>query len=121
MIMKRFKFRELSEEDRLAIEMRADKLRVLHDIVEDRFDGANVSFEQHAGSDPNSVSSFIVLHLVASVIPLARTIIKAALPAIGIPIIWERRDVFESMLRDEAASTDEKVEMLRILKEAGCT
>ncbi|WP_152610713.1 hypothetical protein [Ruegeria sp. ANG-R] len=120
MNMKEIKIRELKEEDRLAIERRADKLRVLYDIVKDRFDGAHFSFEQHAGSDRNSVSSFIVMRVDSSVIPSARTFIEAALPAIGISIICERRDAFEIMLRDEAASADEKAEMLRILKDAGC-
>ncbi|MFY2826585.1 hypothetical protein [Ruegeria sp. MALMAid1280] len=107
-------------------ESRAEKLRVLADIVEDKF-GSTVWFEQHHNSKYYEISAFHVFYMpayggefdkayIVSKTDPARDFVEAALPKIGIHVrSAELRETTFIELRPESASADEKVAMLRIL------
>ena len=101
----------LIEFDRSLVEGRAAKLRILHDIVKDMFE-AKVVFEQHYASDLTAVSSFAVFHPEKSARSEVKAFVKDALNRIGVRIKWEGRDVKDVPLRDEPASSHEKMNML---------
>lgn len=107
-------------------ESRAEKRRVLADIVEDKFD-ITVWFEQHSTLEYNEISAFHVFYtpayggsfdkaFIASKADPARDFVEAALPKIGIHVRRaELRETTFIELRPESASAHEEVAMLRIL------
>ncbi len=109
---------EAIERNRPIIEERAKKLRILHDIVRDRFDGAYVTFEQHCSRfDNDTIAFFVVLHSDKSVVESARKFVEDALHRIEVPVRYERCDAFSVYLRPEPASSHEKMAMMRKLRE----
>lgn len=106
---------ELVESERTAHEDRAVKLRILADIIHDKFE-ASVSFEQHHSQQLDVVASFAVSHEDKSVEANAKAFVKAALPKIGLPISWENREVIDIPVRDEPAASHEKLKMLGMLR-----
>lgn len=106
---------ELFKMERMAREDRAGKLRILADIILDKFE-ATVSFEQHNSQKTDVVASFVVFHEDKSVEAKANAFVKAALPKIGFPISWENRDVIDIPVRGEPAAAHEKLQMLRMLR-----
>lgn len=103
------------EMDRPFIEERAEKLRILKDIVQEKF-GTHVIFECHYGSDLDVVSSFAVFHDDKDVRTEVKVFVKSALPRICLRIDWEGRDVIDIPIRKEKASEAEKAEMLKLLE-----
>lgn len=106
----------LIEFDRSLVEGRATKLRILHDIVGDMFE-AKVVFEQHYAANLTVVSSFAVFHSEKSVRSEVKAFVRDALNRIGVAIKWEGRDVKDVPLRDEPASSHEKMNMISTINE----
>jgi len=104
----------LEELDRSAREDRARKLRILKDIISDRFK-AYVEFEQHYLSDLDEVSSFAVFHNDKEVRSAVKIFVKDAIPKIGLKIAWNGGDILDIIIRKEQASAHEKIEMLGVI------
>ena len=107
----RKKWERRDELERPAREDRARKLRILKDIVTERFN-AYVEFEQHYLSYLDEVSSFAVFHTDKAVRSAVKLFLKDAIPKVGLKIMWTGGDVLDVSLRKERASAPEKLEML---------
>ena len=109
---RREKLREL---ERPAHEDRARKLRILKDIIAERFN-ACVVFEQLYSSELDEVSSFAVFHYDKSVRSAVKIFVKDAIPKIGLKLKWTGGDIFDITIREERASAHEKMEMLKVIE-----
>jgi len=105
---------DLIERDRQMTEARAEKLRILHDIVKDTFD-AVVLFGQHYSGRLDTICTFSVFHEDPDSRATVKAFVKDALSRIGVAIIWEGRDVMDIPLRKDRATAHEKVRMWEIL------
>jgi hypothetical protein len=107
---------ELIELERPAREDRARKLRILRDIITERFN-ALVEFEQLYSSELDEVSSFAVFHYDKEVRSAVKLFVKDAIPRIGLKLKWTGGDIFDIKIREQRASAHEKMEMLERLDE----
>ena len=106
---------ELIELERPAREDRARKLRILKDIITERFN-SYVEFEQHYSSDLDEISSFAVFHNDKAVRSAVKLFVKGAIPKLGLKINWTGGDVLDISIRKETASAREKTDMLGVLE-----
>ena len=107
---------ELDELARPLVEARARRLRILHDIVADRFDGADVEFERHYSSAPDEISSYAVFHRKKSVRASVKEFVKGSIPKLGLKIeYWCSSDVIDIGLRYEQSTALEKLAMLELI------
>ena len=106
---------ELIELERPAREDRARKLRILKDIITDRFDSL-VEFEQLYSSELDEVSSFAVFHYDKEVRSAVKIFVKDAIPKIGLKLKWTGGDIFDITIREERGSAHEKMEMLKVVE-----
>lgn len=102
---------KLEELERPVREDRARKLRILKDIINERFK-TYVEFEQHHSSDLDEISSFAVFHNDKEVRSAVKIFLKDAIPKIGLKITWNGGDILDIAIRKERASAHEKMEMM---------
>lgn len=102
----------LVELERPAMEARAFKLRVLHDIIAEKFDSTQVVFERHYTSALEEISSFAVFYRDKLTRTKVKKFVRAAFPELGLTIEYRGGDVTDIAIRKEKATEPERLAML---------